>query len=383
MREVLGDIRDSQFREICDLIEDAGLEHEFTILTHSMTIIHKKTRNRIIAKGFKKSAGNQTAKVKSIKDPTDIWVEEADEINHSDFIKADTSVRTKKVDIVRIWLTFNPEDEDSWIKKVFIDQDRDDTTLVHTTYLDNLENLQESYIKTLENLKTEDPEFYAVYVLGQWGVKKVIRPFAERFVKGKHEAKVNFNPQYPVHFSIDFNYEPFGLIAFQMWKDKSGEHCHIIREFAISGGTIKKMADEIRAYFGQHLSLSKFTGDYGGTHKKIGLTDNKSLFIQLREELGLHKKQFILKSNPTHKLSRSDCNDFLLYYPDFKINPIECPGLTRDMRVVEVDALGSIIKRNRKDKNQLADHLDCFRYMVNTHFKDWLKRNRKKLGIKR
>ncbi len=30
-----------------------------------------------------------------------------------------------------------------------------------------------------------------------------------------------------------------------------------------------------------------------------------------------------------------------------------------------------IIKRNRKDVNQRAEHLDCVRYMENTYFHDW------------
>ncbi|RLI33645.1 hypothetical protein DRO66_09915, partial [Candidatus Bathyarchaeota archaeon] len=321
-----------------------------------------------------------------LKDPTDIWIEEADEITHEDFIKADTSVRTTKSKHVRIWLTFNPEDDECWIKKVFVDRhlegSRDDVLLIHTTYKDNLENLQQSYIDTLEALKVDEPDWYDVFVLGLWGAKRVLNPFASQYQKGKHEAKVKFNPAHAVHFSIDFNYDPFGLVAFQMWTDAEGEHCHIIDEFAIKGGTIKKMADEIRGTYGQYLHMSTFTGDYGGTHKQIGYTDNRSLFEQLKDELRLSKGQFKLISNPRHKTSRSDCNYFLLNFADFKINPVACMGLCRDMKIVQVDATGSIIKRNRKDESQLADHLDCFRYIINTHYKQWIQRHQKRSGYK-
>lgn len=383
MREVAGDIRDSQFQEIKDLIEESGLSREFRITENSMTITHVKTRNKIISKGFKKSAGNQTAKVKSIKDPTDIWIEEADEIGLEDFVKADTSVRTKRTDHVCIWLTFNPEDEESWIYKRFFDKIHPDTTITHSTYLDNAENLQQKYIDTLEQLKVDDPEWYAVYVEGKWGAKKIVSPFATQYKKAKHNAKVKFNPLYPIHFSIDFNYNPFSLICFQMFSDKDGDHCYVVDEMGIKDGTINSMATEIKAKYGRYLSLSTFTGDYNGTHKQINMDDNLSLFAKLRKALGMSKSQFKLLPNPRHKKSRSDCNDFLLYFPDFKINPIECSGLCRDMRVVQVDAHGGIIKKNRKDDTQLSDFCDGFRYMVNTHYSKWLDQTRKRMGLQK
>lgn len=360
MREVLGDIRDSQFRELCDLIEESGIEDEFTILKNTMTIVHNKTRNRIISKGFKKSAGKQTAKVKSIKDPTDIWVEEADEISHEDFIKADTSVRTKKSKGVRIWLTFNPEDAESWIKKVYCDKVRDDTLIVHSTYLDNLSNLQQSYVDALEMLKDDDSEWYAVFVLGQWGVKKVVSPFAGQYKKGKHEAKVKHQPIHNVFFSIDFNVNPFGCIVFQKWHDSEGPHCHVINEFTIPAGTTSAMAKMMTDGYARDLHMTEITGDHMGMNAQINRNDNNALFTDLRNELGLHENQLRVPANPRHKKSGNDVNYFLMHFPDFKINPVTCPNLCRDMKIVEVDRTGSIIKANRKDVSQKADHLDCF-----------------------
>src|SRR5690606_37059487 len=68
MREVLGDVRQSQFQEIKDILTDCDLIDEFDIRENTMEFQHKETGNKIISKGFKKSSGNQTAKVKSIKD---------------------------------------------------------------------------------------------------------------------------------------------------------------------------------------------------------------------------------------------------------------------------------------------------------------------------
>jgi len=173
MREIAGDIKDSQFQEIKDQIEDYGIAHEYHITEKPITITHKITGNKILAKGFKKSAGNQTAKVKSIKDPTHIWIEEADEISAEDFLKADTSIRTTKTSKVQIILTFNPENENSWInKRWFINNQPapdSESFILHTTYKDNMANLQPSYVATLEKLLTDNPEYAKIYVKGEWG----------------------------------------------------------------------------------------------------------------------------------------------------------------------------------------------------------------------
>lgn len=203
MREISGDIRNSQFQEIKDLLTDTGLEDEFHIRESTMEFQHKVTGHKILSKGFKKSAGNQTAKVKSIKDPTHIWIEEADEIEEEDFIKADTSIRTTKSDYVQIILTFNPENEESWInKRWFVNNqpvEDEDSLIIHSTYRDNIQNLQSSYIKTLDKLRTTNPEYAKVYVEGNWGGG----------VKGKiftHFQKIDRMPDLQPFYGLDFGY---------------------------------------------------------------------------------------------------------------------------------------------------------------------------------
>jgi len=237
-------------------------------------------------------------------------------------------------------------------------------------------------IKELEQeISLMDPQMVEQEIYGKFVEATAHNPFASQYSSSKHEALVTYNPSYPVHFSIDFNYDPFGAIAFQMWTDSRGEHLHVINEYSISGGTIQNMSAAIKQDYGNALHLSTFTGDYGGTHKQIGHTDNRSLFAQLKDELRVSKNQFKLTPNPTHKTSRSDCNYFLLHFPDFKINPDTCAGTCRDMRVVQVNAKGEIVKRNRQDVSQLSDHLDCFRYIVNTHYKPWIKRHQTSMGF--
>ena len=77
-----------------------------------------------------------------------------------------------------------------------------------------------------------------------------------------------------------------------------------------------------------------------------------------------------------HKTSRDQVNYFLKHFPDFKIGK-HLAGTRRDMRTVEVDAFGSIIKRNRTDTSQRADFLDCIRYFVNSFFAQSILRHQK------
>ena len=58
-----------------------------------------------------------------------------------------------------------------WLKRRFFDipDDKDITTICHTTYADNA-FIDPEYKKTLEKLKNTNKTFYDVYCLGKWGV---------------------------------------------------------------------------------------------------------------------------------------------------------------------------------------------------------------------
>jgi hypothetical protein len=106
-----------------------------------------------------------------------------------------------------------------------------------------------------------------------------------------------------------------------------------------------------------------------GNRGDISQRDNASLYKQLLRGLRMSDTQLRVKSNPTHENSRSDVNYLLLHHPDFKINPLPCPQTIRDLKTVQCDAFGEIIKRNRKDVSQRADMIDTVRYKINTFWK--------------
>lgn len=280
---------------------------------------------------------------------------------------------------IKVLCTCNPSI--NWVKKDIYDKAIDGTLQPSWAYIpakitDN-PYVPESYLVSLKENMT--PDNYQKFVEGDWSVISVENPFASEYYQEKHESdKAIFRPEIPIRISIDFNLNPFAVTFSHIWRDLDGEHVHIFDEISIAGGSIPKMVDAIKYKYGPHLFKAQITGDYMGARGEISQRDNASLYIQLIRGLGINKSQLKITPNPTHEKSRADINYFLFKFPDFKINPKTCPNSCMDMRTVQVDAFGSIIKRNRSDLTQRADHLDTIRYLINSFLKTWILQNMKK-----
>ena len=161
--------------EFLEKIELLGLEEYFYITKDE--IINKGTGSKIIFKGIKTSSGDQTASLKSIQGVTTWVLEEAEElVDEKKFDTIDFSIRAKKRQN-RIILILNPTTKEHFIYKRFFEDKgvqegsnitKGDTTYIHSTYLDNLSNLNESFIEQVEVMKQRRPEKYKHQILGGW-----------------------------------------------------------------------------------------------------------------------------------------------------------------------------------------------------------------------
>lgn len=161
--------------EFLEKIELLGWEDKFYITKDE--IINKHSGSRILFRGIKTSSGDQTANLKSLQGVTTWVLDEAEElIDEETFDKIDLSVRSKGVQN-RVIMIMNPSTKEHWIYQRFFEAKgipegsnliKSDTTYIHTTYLDNLDNLSESYINQLENIKIRRPEKYKHQILGGW-----------------------------------------------------------------------------------------------------------------------------------------------------------------------------------------------------------------------
>lgn len=191
LREVLNDVRGSLWQDFKDRVEECPDvdENDFHFNENSMTATYLPTGNTISSKGFKKSSSKSTAKLKSIAGATHVMIEEADEVDELDFNQLDVSLRTVKSEKIQVIMIFNPPNKDHWIirrwynlipfseseveedpnlKEYYRYEPKNDDTLcsIYSTYLDNLANVNETTVTTLENFKNTNPDYYYTMVKG-------------------------------------------------------------------------------------------------------------------------------------------------------------------------------------------------------------------------
>lgn len=152
--------------EFLDKIEIMGKVQDFEVTQSE--IINKLTGSKILFRGIKTSSGVNTANLKSIAGLSTWIIDEAEELTDPDvFDKVDLSIRAKD-NFNRVILVMNPAYKSHWIYNDFVKKKRNDTTYIHTTYLDNKINLSDSFIQAAEKTKKENPARYEHLFLGTW-----------------------------------------------------------------------------------------------------------------------------------------------------------------------------------------------------------------------
>lgn len=194
--------------EFTDKIDRYDLEDCFDVTKAEIT--NKASESLIIFKGIKTSSGNQTAALKSLQGITTWVLDEAEElVDENIFDKIDESVRVKGVQN-RIIIILNPSTKEHWIYKRFFEEAgvkagfngiHGNTTYIHTTYLDNKENISESIIDKFEKLKETHPQKYNHRVLGGW-LDKAEGVIFENWTYGKFDESLPF-----IH-GLDYGFYP-------------------------------------------------------------------------------------------------------------------------------------------------------------------------------
>lgn len=159
-------LNDSVFQLIKDQLSKWELlEHcKINLSTHTITL---PNGSMFLFKGL-----DDSEKIKSITDITDIWVEEATEITEDDFTQLDLRLRALTGELQLI-CSFNPVSKANWVYKKWFDPkanyDLEETMILKTTYKDN-RFLPLEYIKALEEKMYSNPLYYKIYALGEFAV---------------------------------------------------------------------------------------------------------------------------------------------------------------------------------------------------------------------
>lgn len=209
--------------EFQEKIELLGVKDYFSVTKNS--IVNNSTKTEVFFKGLKTSSGDQTANLKSLQGVSTWIMDEAEELtDEKTFDKINLSIRQKGVHN-RVVLILNPASKEHWIYKRFFEQSgvkegfngvKGNATYIHTTYLDNLKNLGQSFIDEALLVKRNNPKKYEHVILGGW-LDKADGVVFNNWTFG------NFNPDsLQVVYGQDFGFtiDPTTLIAVAIDKRK-------------------------------------------------------------------------------------------------------------------------------------------------------------------
>lgn len=217
------------------------------------TEIKNKTSNTdIIFRGIRTSSGDQTANLKSLQGITTWIVDEAEELtDETVFDKINLSIRQKGKQN-RVILILNPATKEHWIYKRFFEDRgiqegfngiKEDVTYIHTTYLDNINNLDQSFINEVERIKINNPTKYKHQILGGWLNKAEGVVFTNWQIDEFKEVNKSVYGQ-----DFGFSIDPTTLIQVSVDKDRKQIYC---KELLYKTGlTTSQIYDENNRYCG-------------------------------------------------------------------------------------------------------------------------------------
>ncbi len=190
-RKTFPSLRQTAYKSIINHLVEWGFYHE---RNHNKTEhTYKYGTNEILFLSI-----DNPQKIRSYE-ANYVWCEEANELTQEDFLILDLQLsgKTFQEQPNQIFLTYNPSDEYSWIRKI---ETNKQTKLIHSTYLDNpfLDNV---YVSRLEQLSNEDSEAWKMWGLGEYVTLSsiiytnwdVVEKFPDSFEKTIYGLDFGFN----------------------------------------------------------------------------------------------------------------------------------------------------------------------------------------------
>jgi phage terminase, large subunit, PBSX family len=207
IRKVYRTLKDSCFTDLKWAINRLQVNEYWDVKESPLEITYNPTGQKILFRGM-----DDPLKVTSITVETGnlcwAWIEEAYEINkEQDFNMLDESIRGKIEEPLykQITLTFNPWNEQHWIKKRFFDTEDENIMAKTTNYMCN-EWLDESDKKLFEDMKKNNPRRYQVAGLGEWGITDGLVYENWRELEFDWREILNKRQKAKAVFGLDFGY---------------------------------------------------------------------------------------------------------------------------------------------------------------------------------
>lgn len=374
-RKVFDTVRGSCFATLVASIKKNNMEHLFHYSesdSSSMVITCTKNGNKFIPFGSDKAD-----KLKSIKDPTDIWCEEFDQFTFNDFKELYPTLRTPR-GRNRFTGTFNTHGvlPNHWLLKIFFPELYQGTDKSDVEYADLLEGKQvkklfvnftdnyfidqKAYRQTLWLSAAGNLTIYEGIANGAWGIQANDNPWAFAFDRKKHVAMTELRATRSEYLwlSFDFNRSPAACTVIQRYN----ETIYVIECIKLMKSGTDAVCDYILANYPGYIYL--VTGDYSGTTASSIFKEEVTNYTVIINKLNLAETQLKIAPNPRLEKNRILVNA-VLFRTKVQMCPVKARPLIFDMENAKVRADGTIIKENRDDPAQQLDFMDDFRYYVN------------------
>ena len=373
-------------------------------------------------------------KIKGISQYKRVFLDELSEYDETDFKQIRLRLRGQEGQ--QIVAAFNPISEEHWIKKKWFDRETwqdipmaltignetlpqelcavksvrmnsekmilnpntgeydrhaPDTIVIQSTYLNNFWVVgspdgkygyyDQQAIATFENDRINDPDYYQVYALGEWGHIRTGAEFFPSFSHGVVCGRFKYNPELPIHISMDSNVLPYVTATFfqKEYKPDDVQQVTQIDELPIESpnNSARKAAKVIAGRLREYGYADKvyLHGDASGKAANTIDEQNRSFFDLVIDELeheGFEVEDCIGNKNP----SVATTGEFINAVWDGRVPGVsiridnDCTTSIDDYQAVQKDENGAIAKQKvtnpvTKQKYEAQGHVsDTLRYIV-------------------
>ena len=415
IRKIADTIADSQWATIKAVAEREGLDHLFFFGTSPLVIRCLVNKNLFVARGL-----DNPKKIKSTKDPTHAWYEEANEDSEDEVDVVSTTLRTSRPGaVIQEIITFNPDHKgdykEFWLwKKFFRDTGHSEGTtfsgsmdtevdgelvklpftVVHSTIRDNPWAPKErvALYKSYGDLnpatgKPYNAYKYRVWYQGLWTNKQTGNEWYYQFVKENHVRQVPYLEGVTIFQSWDANADPYSAMICAQLEYLAQERLRlrVFKEYAIRGAagglraTARQFVLDWQAQW-PHSSVA-YTGDASMRNRRPGSPQEspmKDVEAELRP-VSSGGSNLWLRHNPS-VLGRRDWINSLWAGEDPSIEiwiDEHCTELIQDIELTQ-KGIGEKLKETFPDPEkgvtyQIRGHFtDCLEYLLASRFPDRL-----------
>lgn len=262
IRRVFETHRESTFSLIQEVCERMGLDERHVRFVISPMSVNFSNGSKIIFKGL-----DASEKLKSLNSISIVWVEECSEIEYSSYLEILGRLRHPEHSN-HVLLSTNPVSKTNWVYKHFFISKDDDTgepiiklddkelyqkrvivlgnTYYHHSVVDDNYYAPQSYIDTLDELKSHDPDLYRIARMGHFGVVGLlVFPQIEVWSHDK-VMKAIAEIKEPLNFTgMDFGFETSYNALLRMAVDHEEKILYLWYEYYSRGKTDPEIAEDI------------------------------------------------------------------------------------------------------------------------------------------